>query len=260
MGFLGLTAGQIMLLLLIFARVGAISFTAPVISSPRVPPQIKAALGLMLTFAFYSIAARDATVAAPSLGHFGLLVVKEVVVGLVIGYTASLLFNVVQMAGELQDNQAGFGFAGVVDPNMGHGAAILGQLQMTMMWLIFFAVNGHLLLIRGIGESFLAIPVGSFTYNPALPPYMFSLATTLMMTAVKISAPIIGAVLLADLAMGMLQRTAPQLNLIAVGFQIKIGVALVMLFVTLPLVLMMQRDLISFNSDVLHRVFTYFQP
>ncbi|OPZ88125.1 MAG: Flagellar biosynthetic protein FliR [bacterium ADurb.Bin429] len=259
MGFFGLTSGQIVLLLLIFARVGAISFTAPVISSPRVPPQIKAGLGLALSFAFYSVAARDAAVAVPTIPVFVLLLIKEVVVGLVIGYAASLLFNVVQMAGEIQDNQAGFSFAGVVDPNMGHGAAILGQFQMTMMWLIFFAVNGHLLLIRGIGESFLAIPVGSFSYDPRVTPYMFSLATTLMMTAIKISAPIICAVLLADLAMGMLQRTAPQLNLIAVGFQIKIGVAVVMLLLALPLVAMLQRDLIPFNVNVLEKIFSFFR-
>ncbi len=259
MDFLGLTTGQIVLLLLIFARVGAISFTAPVISNPRVPPQIKAGLGLALTFAFYSLAARGAAIAAPTIPIFALLLIKEVVVGVVIGYTANLLFNVVQMAGEMQDNQAGFSFAGVVDPNMGHGAAILGQLQMTMMWLIFFAVNGHLLLIRGIGESFLAIPVGSFSYDPQVTPYMFSLATTLMMTAVKISAPIICAVLLADLAMGMLQRTAPQLNLIAVGFQVKIGVAVVMLLLALPLVAVLQRDLIPFNAHVLQKLYTFFR-
>jgi flagellar biosynthetic protein FliR len=257
MDFLGLTTAQIYVVLLILARVGALTMTAPVISSPRVPVQIKAAFSLVLTFVLYALAARHAPPAFDSLGLYFTLVMKEVLVGLVIGYTASLLFNVVQMAGEMSDNQAGFGFAGVVDPNMGQQAAILGQLQMVMMWLIFFAVDGHLLLIRGIGESFVAIPIGSFSYNPDLPFFMFGLATTLMMTALRIAAPIIGAVLLADMAMGMLQRTAPQLNLIAVGFQIKIGVALLVLLIALPLVVVLLRDLVGSIMATVHEIFAY---
>lgn len=257
MGVLGLSNAQVFVVLLVLARLGALTLTAPMISSPRVPVQIRAAFSLVLTFVMYGLAARHTPPVVESLGAFVLLIAKEVLVGLVIGYTASLLFNVVQMAGEMSDNQSGFGFAGVVDPNMGQQAAILGQLQMVMMWLIFFAVNGHLLLIRGIGESFIAIPVGSAGYNPDLPYFMFGLATTLMMAALRIAAPIIGAVLLADLAMGMLQRTAPQLNLIAIGFQIKIGVALIVLTIALPLVIVLLRDLVTSTMATVQQVFTF---
>jgi len=179
---------------------------------------------------------------------------REVVVGLLIGYTANLIFAVVQVAGELQDTQAGYGFAGVVDPNVSQQSAILGQFQMVLMWLIFLTLNGHHLLLRGLAESFTIIPLDGFSFHEAMTWHFFSLSRELVLLGVRIGAPVLGAVLLTDIGLGLLQRTAPQLNLMAVGFQVKMMAALAILALALPFTLACFRDLIPYMGRQIYDV------
>lgn len=252
MNFLPFSPHEIQALLLVFGRLGGIMMTAPVFSSPRVPMYIRAGVSIMLAVLLQPLVSPGGVPVSDSLWLFGMLLLKEVLVGLVLGYAANLIFSITTMAGDLQDTQAGFGLAGVVDPNMMHNSAILGQFQMVLMWLIFFAVDGHHVLLEGVADSFLIAPVGVFTFSGEMAGHMFRTAGTLLLLAVKISAPIVAAVLLTDLALGLLQRTVPQLNLIAVGFQAKIAVAVSVLLITLPFVIGMDRNLVPFMQRLMH--------
>ncbi|MHB9108482.1 MAG: flagellar biosynthetic protein FliR [Armatimonadota bacterium] len=245
-----LTTSQIAGFFLIFLRIGAMMISAPIFSSPRVPLQLRAGMSLVLALLLQPIVAPDGPMVT-SLGVLALLAVREVVVGLIIGYLASLIFNVIEMAGELQDMQAGFGFAGVVDPMMQRSSAILGQFQMVLMWLIFLIANGHQMLLQALSDSFAIVPLGKFTFAPSMATHMVSLTMTIMLIAIRISAPVLGAVLLSDLAMGMLQRTAPQLNIIAVGFPIKIVVAVGVMCISLPFLLGIFSDLVPFMRSAI---------
>lgn len=240
-----LTTSQIAGFLLIFLRIGAVLFTAPIFNSQRVPVQMRAAIALLLTFLLQPVIAPDGPQVA-SLPVFVLLAVREVVIGLVIGYTANLVFSIIEMAGDLQDTQAGFGFAGTVDPTMQRPGAVLGQFQVVLMWLVFLVANGHLLLMQAVTDSFQLVPIGKFAFTSAMTGNMLHLILTMLFIAIRISAPVLGAVLLSDLAMGILQRTAPQLNIIAVGFPIKITVAVAVTCLSLPFLIGALRDLVPF--------------
>jgi flagellar biosynthetic protein FliR len=233
--------------LLIFTRVGAMTITAPAFSSPHMPATLRAAFSVLITVLLLpTVTARPATTI--TMDGLALPLLAEAVVGLTLGYLANLLFAVVQMAGEMQDSQSGFGFAGVVDPNFSGSSAILGQFGMVLMWLIYFAVDGHHLLLRALAESFAIVPLGGYVGPQASAMAIFPLATQLMGLALRMAAPVVGAVLLTDLALGMLQRTAPQLNLMSVGFQTKIIVASVVTLASLGFTLALQEDMIgSFN-------------
>lgn len=227
---------QILGLLLIVIRIGGMMVTAPVLSSPRVPPLLRAGISLLLAFVLQPLVVPPEPAAATSLLVVALLVAKEALTGLIIGFTANLIFSVVQMAGEVQDTQAGFGFASVVDPTMGAHGAIIGQFQTVLMWLLFFAINGHQLLMQGIADSFTVIPLGGGNFAGGLALHMGSLLGALMLMALRIAAPVMCAALLANLAIGMLQRTAPQLNLLAVGFQVTVAVTLLALVAGMPFI------------------------
>jgi len=240
-----LTTSQIAGFFLIFLRIGALMSTAPIFSSQRVPLQLRAALSLLLALLLQPVIAPDGPT-VPSMPVFAMLAIREVAVGLVIGYLASLIFSIIEMAGEIQDMQAGFGFAGVVDPAMQRSSAILGQFQMVLMWLIFLMVNGHHMLLQAVTDSFAIVPLGKFTYTTEMTANMVQLTMTILFIALRISAPVLGAVLLSDLGLGMLQRTAPQLNIIAVGFPIKITVAVAVVCLALPFITGVFRDLVPF--------------
>ena len=255
----GLTQSEILAVLLIFTRVGALTVTAPLFSGRRVPLLLRAGLSLILALLFrpFVAVAEAGDIALPLLA---MLLFKEALVGLTLGYVANMIFQVVQMAGEMQDVQAGFGLAGVVDPNFGQSSAVLGQLIMACTWLIFLLANGHHLLLHAMMESFAVVPLAGLEYQGALVPQMFHVVTALMGLALKMSAPVIAAVLLADVALGMLQRTAPQLNIIAIGFQVKIAVAVVVLFLALPLLLTLIRELVPYMGNLMHEVLMQFRP
>ena len=252
MSMFSLTPAYLVAFFLVFVRIGALCFTMPIFSSPRVPLYLRAGICLLLTFVILPVIAPHGFTPLPSMGLFALAIIREALVGLIIGFYASLIFNIVQMAGEMQDMQAGFGFAGVVDPSMSQQSAILGQFQMVCMWLIFLAVNGHQVMLEQIANSFVAVPLGMGAPNVGLVDHLFHLTTTLILIALQVGAPIIGAVLLTDLAMGIMQRTAPQLNFLAVGFQVKIAAALGITFLALPAVLTMMRHLVPYMERVVY--------
>lgn len=225
-------------------------FTAPFFSDHRIPLQIRAALSLLLAIILQPIVAPAGAGVSGSIPIFCLLLTKEILVGVIIGFAANLVFQIVQMASEMQDMSAGFGFAGMVDPHMEQSSAILGQFQTVLMWLIFLTVNGHHVLLQGIADSFYIVPLGAFQFHSSLAGELVMLVTTMMLIALRMSAPIIGAVLLTNLAMGMLQRTAPQLNLISVGFPVTIALSLVIVMFALPFIIPMQRDLIPYMGRI----------
>lgn len=249
-------ADTIQNLLLIFARMGGLVMTAPVFSSHRVPPQLRAAISVIMTMIVFPLV--KPIPIENSIINFGLLVVNEVIIGLVLGFTANMIFMVIQVAGELQDTQIGFGFAGVVDPNMGQSSAIIGQLQMIMMWIIFVAANGHHFLLKAVAESFILIPPGLGAFNVEGVNRMVTISAEMLMLAIKIGAPVVAAVLVADMAMGVLQRTAPQLNLMAVGFQVKIVVGVAVLILAMPMIVSMQYDLVDYMARIFNEMMSYF--
>jgi flagellar biosynthetic protein FliR len=257
MTFFTLTTADITAFLMIFVRIGALMISAPVFSSPRVPAAIRAGLSLLIAWLLRPIIAPGGFAAPDTIWLFALVLLREVLVGLVIGYTASIIFSIVQMAGEMQDTSAGFGFAGVVDPMMNQHSAIIGQMQTVMLWLIFFGINGDHLLLRGLVDSFAVVPLGRYAPDSALATHVFHLATQFMIVALRVGAPVIGAVLLADLAQGLLQRTAPQFNIMAVGFQIKIAAALIVLLITLPFVIVVLRNLIPYMDQLVFDILSY---
>ncbi len=257
MTFFTLSTADITALLMIMVRIGGLMTSAPVFSSPRVPVALRAGLSLLLAWMLRPIIAPMGYAAPDTIWLLALVLAREAIVGLVIGFTATFIFSIVQMAGEVQDTSAGFGFAGVVDPMMNQHSAIIGQIQTVMLWLIFFAVNGHHLLLRGLAESFTVVPLGLYAPEPALAEHLFRLTTGMMVIALRVGAPVIGAVLLADLAQGLLQRTAPQFNIMAVGFQIKIASALIVLLITIPFVVALLRNLVPYMDQLVFDVLTF---
>lgn len=234
---------QLESLVLIFTRITGIFLAAPVLSSARIPPQVKVGLSLLVALVLCPVVGAPAALATETI-TFVLLVLKEAIVGLTFGFVANLVFASVQMAGEIADMQAGYAFAGMIDPTTGQHTSIIGQFQIMMAWLVFLAVDGHHILLSGIADSFTVVPLGALTFNAGVVGGIMSLSSRVFVIALQIGAPILGAVLLGDLALGLLSRTVPQLNLLVLGFPVKMLLGLIMLVIALPLSLVLERNLV----------------
>lgn len=233
MDLLGFGMSQIVTFLLVLVRVAGIFTVAPIFGNVNVTPYVRVGIAVCLAFVFLPMAHFDAS----HLEFMGFLLViaKEALVGIVMGFLVAMAFAAIQMAGAFIDLQIGFGFASVIDPMMKQHNAVIGQLYNLAATLLFLALNGHHLMIRGLADSFAVLPLGGMAVSPAATTGMVQVFLVFFLAALKIGAPVVGAIFLTDVALGILARTVPQLNVFVVGFPAKLTVGLLAIFAVMPL-------------------------
>ena len=220
---------KISVLLLIFVRVSAFFVTIPLFSYKTIPSQLKIVLAFVLSWMMYYTFSIEAFTIN---GDYLLLVLKEAVVGLVLGLVVYIVFSAVQIAGGFIDFQMGFAMANIVDPQTGAQSPLMGQFFNFLLLLVFLAINGHHLVLDGIFYSYQFMPMDQFfpKFGDAESvEYIMKLFVAVFAIAFQMSAPIIATLFLVTLALGITGKTVPQLNIFVVGFPIKIAVGFILL-------------------------------
>jgi flagellar biosynthetic protein FliR len=227
---------------LLFIRICAILVATPLLGSKNVPVQVKVGLSLVLTIAVLPIVGlREVSLTdVPSLGS---AMVGEVFIGVIIGYTARLLFAAVQMAGQLVGFQMGFGIVNVIDPQTSSQVSIVAEFQHIIALLVFLAADAHHWFVLSIAKSFELIPPFGFCFTNSLMEAIVRLSCDMFVIAAKLSAPILAALLFTDLALGLVARTVPQMNIFIVGFPLKIAIGLLGIGFSFPLLMYTLRSL-----------------
>ncbi|MED4058815.1 flagellar biosynthetic protein FliR [Priestia megaterium] len=219
--------------LLVLVRVTSFFITVPLFSYKTIPAVHKVGLSASLSV----IIATTIDLPVVSLdAQFVLLVVKECAVGLFIGLTAYVFIMAIQIAGGLIDFQVGFAIANVIDPQTGAQSPILGQYLYVFALLFLLSTNGHHLLIDGIYNSYLIIPLDKVAFpvgSQAFATHIITVFSSMFLVAVQMSLPLVGSLFLVDIALGIVARTVPQLNIFVVGFPVKIIVAFILLIVVM---------------------------
>ena len=220
---------KISVLLLIFVRVSAFFVTIPLFSYKTIPSQLKIVLAFVLSWMmYYTFSIEPFTIN----GDYLLLVLKEAIVGLVLGLVVYIVFSAVQIAGGFIDFQMGFAMANIVDPQTGAQSPLMGQFFNFLLLLVFLAINGHHLVLDGIFYSYQFMPIDQFfpKFGDAESiEYIMKLFVAVFAIAFQMSAPIIATLFLVTLALGITGKTVPQLNIFVVGFPIKIAVGFILL-------------------------------
>ncbi|MGD9793751.1 MAG: flagellar biosynthetic protein FliR [Acidimicrobiia bacterium] len=218
--------------LLALVRTSAWLVVTPPFNSNAIPQRVKFGLSASLALVLAPTVTLDPTLF--QFWPFATAVAYQAFVGLVLGFAVYLIFAVVQIAGELVDLQSGFSAASLYDPFTNAAATPIGRLYQLMAVTLLFAINGHLLLVRGFVNSYQAAPLSGVTLEAVASLFTTELGRFLM-SAVEIAAPLVAALFLAELAMGLLNRAAPQMNVLTIGFIVKILLALLLVGVALPL-------------------------
>lgn len=224
---------RIDLFLLLFMRMMGMFATAPIWSNRLVPVQMRVAL-----------AAGTAVVVSPLFSAppmpdtlVGLipLVLKELLVGMVIGFVAALAFAALQFAGQLMDINLGLSMINVLDPMTNTQMPVLGNFLYILALLVFFAINGHHALLRAVMDSYALVPVGTAVLSAELSRTLVEIAGGLFVVGFKIAAPVLAAVFLATVALGVLNRAVPQMNVFVVGMPVQFAVGIFILMLVMPL-------------------------
>jgi len=161
------------------------------------------------------------------------VLIQQILVGLAMGFSMRLVFAAFEMAGDLLGLQMGLAFAQFIDPARGMQTPLIGSFLGVLAMLTFLVIDGHLLVIAAVVQSFELIPISANL--SVVNSQSIALAGSIMfMLALQISLPVMAAVLISNIVLGILARAAPQLNVMSIGFSITIGVGLWILWVSLP--------------------------
>lgn len=234
---ISVTSGQLDAWLAAFAfplaRILALLATAPVFNNAAMPMRIRLIAGLAIAIALAP--ALPSMPAVPAGSWVGLaMLAQQILIGLLMGLTLRIVFVAIDVAGELIGLQMGLSFAMFYDPQSASQTPVVSEFLGLLGTLLFLAMNGHLLTLSALAQSFILLPV---TPEPIAAKGLAALlawSATLFSAGVLLSLPLVAALLIANIAMGVLARVAPQLNLFAVGFPVTILAGFTVLMLSLP--------------------------
>jgi len=244
---------QVQDFLICAARVATLMGVLPVFSGGQVPNKVR--VGLALTFALLIFPVVTTFLPARILGlwELALLVSKEAILGLMVGFVARLIFTAVEFAGTVVGFQMGFAAANVFDPQNQHQISLLGEFENIIAILIFLALNIHYLFLRAIVYSYKILPPGKLDFSGGAVPFLMNLAGHMFVLSVKFSAPILAVLLISSLALGLMARVFPQLNVFLLSYPLNIGLAFLIIGVTLDvLVVMLGREFHAMGEQFIH--------
>ncbi|MCL2026645.1 MAG: flagellar type III secretion system protein FliR [Leptospirales bacterium] len=223
--------------LLILIRMNSMFVIAPFFSSEIIPFRLKAILSFfvaliifpVVTAKGYNISITDNT------GVYYLMILREICVGLYIGFLVSVVFAAFQLAGQFFAVQIGFGINEVLDPLSQISVPLIGQMKNLIALLVLLAMNGHHFMIEAVYRSYELVPL--IDMSGKLLEYMLYAFSGMFVVAMKIALPVVGAIFLVSVSLGVLAKAAPQMNIMMMGFPFKIMVAFGILLISSPLII-----------------------
>ena len=213
-------------------RVAAMVSSAPVFGTRSVPPRVKMLSALAITSVLVPI------LPVPQVDVFSplalLIIGQQILIGLVIGFSVQLVFSAVITGGQIVAMQMGLGFSLMVDPQNGAQTPVLSQFYVVMVMLVFLALNGHLVLVEVLADSFKTMPVSAQGLVASDFMQVVKWSTNIFAGGMAIALPAIASLLVVNVAFGVMTRSAPQLNIFAIGFPITMLLGFALVMVTLP--------------------------
>jgi flagellar biosynthetic protein FliR len=227
--------GAVEAFVLIATRVLAVLATSPVMGLKNVPLQARLGLGLFTALVLLPVVAHDGLADGVSVTWTALA--GELLVGALSGFAATVAYTAIAFGASLLDIQAGFSMASLYDATFGTQGAILERFYSAMAALLFFQTDAHHLVIQALVQLFTIVPLGAFTLTRINPEFLAQIAASSFVLALELVFPIMVALLLADIALAVLARVAPQFGIFQIGLQLKVGIALLALIITMPLLM-----------------------
>jgi len=210
--------------LLTFLRLSIVLFMLPVYAVEGLPAQWKASFCLVLTLAIWPHVALNPSDMPDHPLILALVVLGEIILGLILSLALRVFFSGIQAGGELIAMQMGFSMLQFADPTSNAQTGIIAHMLFIVSTLLFLAFDGHIYLLRAFVATFSHIPPGGLFIGQDIFDQIFSLANMLFTLAIKVIAPVLAAIFLVELGLGLMSRMAPQMHIMELGFPIKIAV------------------------------------
>jgi flagellar biosynthetic protein FliR len=227
--------GPVEAFVLVATRVLAVLATSPVMGLRNVPIQARLGLGLLVALILVPVVGKDGLPAGVDVTWTA--IASEALVGALAGFAATLVYTAIQLGAALLDLQAGFSLGSLYDATFGNSGALIERFYNALAALLFLQTDAHHLLLMALSQLFVVVPLGGFTGSHVRPDILAQIITGTFAIALELVFPVMAALLLADVALAILARVAPQFGIFSIGIQIKVALALGALIVTIPLLL-----------------------
>lgn len=255
---LGIVLNGIDVFLLIFIRMTGLFVVSPIFGRRNLPAYFKIGFSFMLALILVNVIKLPDVDDYNNIYQFAALAAKEFIVGLTLGYVSYLVFTAIYIAGQIIDMLIGFGMVNVLDPVSNIQIPVTANFYFIISMLVFLSANGHHLLITALFESYEFVPLGSAEFGVDAVNSIIRIFGNTLVIGFRIAAPITAAILLTDIALGILSRTVPQLNVFVVGMPLKILIGASVILVTVPAFILLLRalfegmssEMINFMRDI----------
>lgn len=240
---------QLFVFVLILTRISGLVLTAPGYGAQSAPMQVRALLAVSLAFLVTPLHWATPVPDPGNLINLGVLLGRELVVGMALGLALVLLFTGLQLAGQVIGQMSGIQLADVFDPGSNTSIPVFSKLLDLVALAAFFAIGGHRQLMRALLDTFAELPPGTGAVSPDASAELVRLVTLSFDVGIRVSAPVVIALLMSVLIMGLISRTMPQLNILAVGFNMNSLVMLGVLTLSLGTIVWVVQDHVDVAID-----------
>jgi flagellar biosynthetic protein FliR len=249
-----LSEGQLLLFALILMRMTAFVVSSAIFGSPTVSAHLKVLFSLMLSVLLFPIVKAGNVNYLVISDQIILLVARELLIGLTLGFLTRLFFFTVTMTGDLVSITVGLNASQMYNPLLGANGNTMDQFYSVLGTLVFLAVNGHHLLLSALAQSFDMVPVASMNLNWGVFGEMATFGQATLLIAIKMSAPMIVAIFVTNLSMGILGRAVPQMNVLVTSMPVTILLGMSVVFLCLPLFVLEMNGVLDITATKLFMV------
>ena len=243
-------AEKLLAFAMVLTRISAFVLVVPIFSSQSVPVRIKAAATVLLSIVFVMVKAPHINVPSGSVLQITLLLGIEATYGLALGLIPAILFATVGLCGRIVERQMGLALAEVIDPMTGERAKPLSMLLEMLFTIMFLAANGHHLFLLTISQSYDVFSPGVIPGIHTLSAGVLEAGSAMLISGLRLAAPMLAAFLLLLVALGVLARVAPEMNILFISLPMRVGLGLIMMMVFVPFV----RGFVSEFADLMNKL------
>lgn len=219
--------------LMVFCRILCFVVLLPIVEETGLPNMAKVGLSLCLSIVVLCTLSPDSVSYEPTMLQFTFIIVKECIVGFILGFGVKIFFQVYLFVGSLLSIQGGLSMSTVLDPTSATQSTIIGRLYNLTFMVLFILANGYEWLIKALIESFTTIPIKEALFTPYIVQTFVAAISEYFVISFKLAMPILGIILLVDVGMGVLARAVPQMNMFVVGIPIKIIILFLLMLISL---------------------------
>ncbi len=245
---------QILAFALVLLRISAFLVAFPLVEGASMPATVKILLSLAIAMVIFPVVSVDGLSTEILTGSIFAYAIKEVFIGLFIGFLAKFFFHILSICGDIITITVGLSSDQVFNPHMDRRVTSVEQFHLMLGGLFFLAFNGHHIFLQGVGESFNYIPLARESVNLVVMRDVAFHVQQILIMGVKLAAPVLGAVFLSNMAMGIIGRAVPQINVLVTSWPINIMLGFAVMFVTIPLFMGAMGETLNWSAENLFSI------